>query len=72
MWLFYINNFNIIWTGQNVAMGEAANDSKQIHKYHSQWDEESVAGPQSYLHEVGITVNINPIVYGSAIKSRQH
>ena len=57
-------------------MGEAANDSKKkkkkIHKYHSQWDEETVAGLQSYLQEVGIIVNINPIVYGSAIKSRQH
>lgn len=28
MLLFYINNFDIIWIGQNVAMGEAANDSK--------------------------------------------
>ena len=45
---------------------------KKIHKYHSQWDEETVAGLQSYLQEVGIIVNINPIVYGSAIKSRQH
>lgn len=36
MLLFYINNFDIIRIGQNVAMGEAAKDSKQIHKYHSQ------------------------------------